>query len=66
MKHLAVLEGALLVVTEKVGRAKLHYLDPVPIREIVERWISSTPSRHRGDGRPARTRIDHRLRRPRR
>ncbi len=40
MKHLAVLEGARLVVTEKVGRAKLHYLNPVPIREIQERWIS--------------------------
>ena len=40
MKHLAVLEGAGLVVTEKVGRAKLHYLNPVPIREIQERWIS--------------------------
>lgn len=40
MKHLAVLEGSGLVVTEKVGRAKLHYLNPVPIREIQERWIS--------------------------
>lgn len=40
MKHLAVLEGSRLVVTEKVGRAKLHYLNPVPIREIHERWIS--------------------------
>ena len=40
MKHLAVLEGAGLVITEKVGRAKLHYLNPVPIREIQERWIS--------------------------
>jgi DNA-binding transcriptional ArsR family regulator len=40
MKHLAVLEGSGLVVTEKVGRSKLHYLNPVPIREIQERWIS--------------------------
>ena len=40
MKHLAVLEGAGLVLTEKVGRAKWHYLNPVPIREIQERWIS--------------------------
>jgi DNA-binding transcriptional ArsR family regulator len=40
MKHLAVLEGAGLVVTHKVGRAKLHYLNPVPIREIQARWIS--------------------------
>ena len=40
MKHLAVLQGSGLVVTEKVGRTKLHYLNPVPIREIQERWIS--------------------------
>jgi DNA-binding transcriptional ArsR family regulator len=40
MKHLSVLEDAGLVVTEKVGRAKLHFLNPVPIREIQHRWIS--------------------------
>jgi DNA-binding transcriptional ArsR family regulator len=40
MKHLTVLEGANLVVAHKVGRAKLHYLNPVPIREIQSRWIS--------------------------
>jgi DNA-binding transcriptional ArsR family regulator len=40
MKHLAVLEDAKLVVTEKAGRTKLHYLNPVPIQEIHERWIS--------------------------
>jgi DNA-binding transcriptional ArsR family regulator len=40
MKHLGVLEGAGLVVTEKVGRSKLHYLNPVPIQEIQQRWIS--------------------------
>ena len=40
MKHLTVLEGAGLLVTEKVGRAKLHYLNPVPIQEIQQRWIS--------------------------
>ena len=38
-KHLAVLEGASLVVTEKRGREKLHYLNPVPIQEIADRWI---------------------------
>ena len=38
-KHLAVLEGANLVVTEKRGREKLHYLNPVPIQEIADRWI---------------------------
>jgi DNA-binding transcriptional ArsR family regulator len=40
MKHLAVLEDAKLVVTEKVGRTKLHYLNPIPIQEIHQRWIS--------------------------
>ena len=38
-KHLAVLEGASLVVTEKRGCEKLHYLNPVPIQEIADRWI---------------------------
>ena len=38
-KHLAVLEAANLVVAVKRGREKLHYLNPVPIHEIAERWI---------------------------
>jgi DNA-binding transcriptional ArsR family regulator len=38
-KHLAVLEDANLVATVKRGREKLHYLNPVPIHEIAERWI---------------------------
>ena len=38
-KHLAILEGANLVATEKRGREKLHYLNPVPIHQIGERWI---------------------------
>jgi DNA-binding transcriptional ArsR family regulator len=40
MKHLAVLEHAGLVVTHRDGRAKRHYLNPVPIREIQDRWIT--------------------------
>ena len=40
MKHLAVLEQAGLVVTHRAGRTKLHYLNPVPIREIHDRWIT--------------------------
>jgi DNA-binding transcriptional ArsR family regulator len=40
MKHLAVLAEAHLVTTERVGRTKVHYLNPVPIREIHDRWIS--------------------------
>jgi DNA-binding transcriptional ArsR family regulator len=38
-KHLAVLEAANLVTTIRQGREKLHYLNPVPIHEIGERWI---------------------------
>lgn len=40
MKHLKVLEEAHLVVTDKRGREKFHYLNPIPIREIHDRWIS--------------------------
>jgi DNA-binding transcriptional ArsR family regulator len=39
MKHLRVLEGAGLVVTRRSGREKLHFLNPVPIRLIHDRWI---------------------------
>jgi DNA-binding transcriptional ArsR family regulator len=38
-KHLGVLEEAGLVVTVRRGREKLHYLNPVPIGEIYDRWI---------------------------
>lgn len=38
-KHLAILEEANLIATVKRGREKLHYLNPVPIHEIAERWI---------------------------
>jgi DNA-binding transcriptional ArsR family regulator len=38
-KHLRLLEEATLVVTIWRGREKLHYLNPVPIHEIAERWI---------------------------
>jgi uncharacterized protein YndB with AHSA1/START domain/DNA-binding transcriptional ArsR family regulator len=40
MKHLRVLEDAHLVATQRDGRRKLHYLNPVPIRLIADRWIS--------------------------
>src|SRR5580765_1147339 len=39
MKHLRVLEDAGLVVARRQGREKLHYLNPVPIRLIHDRWI---------------------------
>ena len=38
-KHLVLLEDANLVTTLKRGREKLHYLNPVPIHEIADRWI---------------------------
>ena len=45
-KHLAVLEKANLVVSVRRGREKLHYLNPVPLHEIYERWIGKY-ERHR-------------------
>jgi DNA-binding transcriptional ArsR family regulator len=40
MKHLRVLEDAGLVTTRRHGREKLHFLNPVPIRLIHDRWVS--------------------------
>jgi uncharacterized protein YndB with AHSA1/START domain len=40
MKHLKVLADAQLVATRKVGRQKFHYLNPVPIQTVADRWIS--------------------------
>ena len=45
-KHLALLEAANLVATVWRGREKLHYLNPVPLHEIYERWIAKY-ERHR-------------------
>ena len=39
-KHLRVLEEANLLIVRKHGREKLHYLNPVPIRQIHDRWIT--------------------------
>ena len=47
-KHLAILEEANLVATVKRGREKLHYLNPVPIAEIADRWIRKF-ERHKVD-----------------
>ena len=46
MKHLKVLEDAGLVVTRRSGREKLHFLNPVPIRLIHDRWIDQYRERH--------------------
>ena len=45
-KHLAVLEEANLVSWKRQGREKLHFINPVPINQIAERWISKF-ERHR-------------------
>ena len=45
MKHLKVLQEAGLVVTRRRGREKLHYLNPVPIRLIHDRWIDKYTER---------------------
>jgi DNA-binding transcriptional ArsR family regulator len=46
MKHLKVLEEAGLVVYRRSGREKLHYLNPVPIRLIHDRWIDKYTERY--------------------
>jgi len=46
MKHLRVLEAADLVVTQRSGREKHHFLNPVPIRLIHDRWIDKYTERH--------------------
>src|ERR1700724_1267303 len=45
-KHLGVREGAGLVVPRRSGREKLHFLNPVPIRLIHDRWIDKYTERH--------------------
>lgn len=45
MKHLRILEDAGLVVTKRAGREKLHFLNPVPIRLIHNRWIDKYTER---------------------
>ncbi len=40
MKHVGLLEDAGLVTTRRAGRTKLHYLNPVPIALVADRWIS--------------------------
>ena len=47
MKHLKVLEAANLVVTRRSGREKLHFLNPVPIRLMHDRWIDKYTERTR-------------------
>jgi DNA-binding transcriptional ArsR family regulator len=46
MKHLRVLEDAGLVVARRAGREKLHFLNPIPIRLLHDRWIGKYRERH--------------------
>jgi len=46
MKHLRLIEDAGLVVTRRSGREKLHYLNPMPIRLIHDRWINKYRERY--------------------
>jgi len=45
-KHLAILEEANLVATQRRGREKLHFINPVPLNAIAERWIRKFERRH--------------------
>ena len=45
-KHLAILEEANLVSSKREGREKRHFINPVPINQIAERWISKFEQRH--------------------
>jgi len=45
MKHLRILEDAGLITTRRSGREKLHFLNPVPIRLIHDRWIDKFTER---------------------
>jgi DNA-binding transcriptional ArsR family regulator len=45
MKHLGVLAEADLVITARQGRTKRHYLNPVPIEQVANRWISKYAAR---------------------
>ena len=59
MKHLRVLEDAGLVVTKKSGREKLHFLNPVPIRLVHDRWIDKYTERHLGALLDLKHRLEH-------
>jgi DNA-binding transcriptional ArsR family regulator len=45
-KHLAILEEANLIASRRQGREKLHFINPVPINTIAERWIRKFERRH--------------------
>ena len=45
-KHLSILQGANLIAVQRHGREKLHFINPVPINDIAERWISKFQRQH--------------------
>jgi DNA-binding transcriptional ArsR family regulator len=45
-KHLSILENANLIAVRRQGREKLHFINPVPINDIAERWISKFQRGH--------------------
>ena len=45
-KHLSILEHANLIAVQRQGREKLHFINPVPINDIAERWISKFQRGH--------------------
>ena len=57
-RHLKVLEEANLVATIRRGREKLHYLNPMPIHEIYERWIGKYERDHVGALGRLKTRVE--------
>ena len=60
MKHLRLLEDAGLVVTRRQGREKLHFLNPVPIRLIHDRWIDKYAERRVSALSELKTRLEER------
>jgi DNA-binding transcriptional ArsR family regulator len=60
MKHLRVLQDAELVVARKSGREKLHFLNPVPIRLVHDRWIDKYTERQVSALVDLKTELEHR------
>ena len=58
MKHLRVLEEANLIVTRRSGRKKLHFLNPVPIQQIHDRWINKYRSRQASELTDLKTKLE--------
>jgi DNA-binding transcriptional ArsR family regulator len=45
-KHLSILESAKLIAVQRQGREKLHFINPVPINDIAERWLAKFQRSH--------------------